>query len=465
MAEAGLETLDWIADQQIAAPGPFPPDRLGELRQASTPTCRSTSSRSRPRPRSRPRAPPSPRRGEPRWFDARQGGVALVLRRQRPRRRARPILRPAAAATGSTPRGANENCGAESILAFQLAHYSMLALARAAAARIRVESMVGVEGPSCRTARCRSLMSGSTPTRRGSCCGRSTSAGRRRTRPAAARAQAGRRHRRAERRRGQGRVRPRARRLRRAPLADREDVRGALRGGRGDARTSMPASFSRMRKRLIGAYLLPRIHLCRGGADEPVDRAASRPERHARAARALRDEPARGRRRPHQLDRLPRRHRRARRHASACGRRARSRPRSISTTPALHDSDSGVIVHRHREMQPVEHGDLPDHRAAARRARGLAPGALRPRRRRLRMDRHLHRLFGPLDPLRAAAHARLPPLPARADRGPRRAQQGHGAVPREDRRQVRDGRPAGRQEPVPAHAPTGSTAGTPKACC
>jgi hypothetical protein len=32
---------------------------------------------------------------------------------------------------GLTPRGANENCGAESILAFQLAHYSMLALARA----------------------------------------------------------------------------------------------------------------------------------------------------------------------------------------------------------------------------------------------------------------------------------------------------------------------------------------------
>ena len=32
---------------------------------------------------------------------------------------------------GINPRGANENCGAESILAFQLAHYSMLALARA----------------------------------------------------------------------------------------------------------------------------------------------------------------------------------------------------------------------------------------------------------------------------------------------------------------------------------------------
>src|SRR5690606_41322175 len=32
---------------------------------------------------------------------------------------------------GLTPRGANQNCGAESILAFQLAHYSMLALARA----------------------------------------------------------------------------------------------------------------------------------------------------------------------------------------------------------------------------------------------------------------------------------------------------------------------------------------------
>jgi hypothetical protein len=31
---------------------------------------------------------------------------------------------------GVTPRGANTNCGAESILAFQLSHYSMLALYR-----------------------------------------------------------------------------------------------------------------------------------------------------------------------------------------------------------------------------------------------------------------------------------------------------------------------------------------------
>ena len=33
---------------------------------------------------------------------------------------------------GVTPRGVNENCGAESILAFQLAHHSMLALWKAA---------------------------------------------------------------------------------------------------------------------------------------------------------------------------------------------------------------------------------------------------------------------------------------------------------------------------------------------
>jgi hypothetical protein len=32
---------------------------------------------------------------------------------------------------GLNPRGANQNCGAESILAFQLSHYSMLALTQA----------------------------------------------------------------------------------------------------------------------------------------------------------------------------------------------------------------------------------------------------------------------------------------------------------------------------------------------
>src|SRR5690606_20319711 len=73
-----------------------------------------------------------------------------------------------------------------------------------------------------------------------------------------------------------------------------------------------------------------------------------------------------------------------------------------------------------------------------------------PRRRRLRMDRHLHRIFGPFDPFRAAAHGRFPPVPARADRRPRRAQQGHGAVSGEDRRQVHDGRAPGREELVPA---------------
>ena len=41
---------------------------------------------------------------------------------------------------GVTPRGRNENCGAESILAFQLAHYSMLALARAAGIDSRGDS-------------------------------------------------------------------------------------------------------------------------------------------------------------------------------------------------------------------------------------------------------------------------------------------------------------------------------------
>lgn len=36
---------------------------------------------------------------------------------------------------GVTPRGRNENCGAESILAYHLGHYSMKALLQAAEAR------------------------------------------------------------------------------------------------------------------------------------------------------------------------------------------------------------------------------------------------------------------------------------------------------------------------------------------
>jgi glycosyltransferase involved in cell wall biosynthesis len=129
LAEAGLETLDWIAGQQISAQGHFRPigsetfgrehawlpfDQQPLEAQAAVEAARAAYAATQ----------------DTRWFHHAQAawnwffgandrGVVLgdlVTGRSR---------------DGINPRGANENCGAESILAFQLAHYSMLALARA----------------------------------------------------------------------------------------------------------------------------------------------------------------------------------------------------------------------------------------------------------------------------------------------------------------------------------------------
>jgi len=129
MAETGLETLAWIAAQQIAASGHFRPigsDSFGHERaflpfdqqpleaQAAIEASRTAFAATQ----------------DPRWLDharaawdwffgANDRGVVLA------------DLATGRCRDGINPRGANENCGAESILAFQLAHYSMLALARA----------------------------------------------------------------------------------------------------------------------------------------------------------------------------------------------------------------------------------------------------------------------------------------------------------------------------------------------
>jgi glycosyltransferase involved in cell wall biosynthesis len=129
MAEAGLETLDWIAGQQISARGHFRPigsetfgkshawlpfDQQPLEAQAAIEAARAAFAATQ----------------DPRWFDhakaawdwffgANDRGVLLA------------DLATGRSRDGINPRGANENCGAESILAFQLAHYSMLALARA----------------------------------------------------------------------------------------------------------------------------------------------------------------------------------------------------------------------------------------------------------------------------------------------------------------------------------------------
>lgn len=125
---AGVETLEWIAARQIAANGYFRPigcetfgmdhghlpfDQQPLEVQAAIDAARAAFAAT----------------GEERWFEhalaawnwffgANDRGVVLA------------DLVSGRCRDGLTPRGANLNCGAESILAFQLAHYAMRALAR-----------------------------------------------------------------------------------------------------------------------------------------------------------------------------------------------------------------------------------------------------------------------------------------------------------------------------------------------
>jgi hypothetical protein len=127
--DAGLETLEWIVAQQTASNGQFRPigcnsfgkshnhypfDQQPLEAQAAIEAALTAWNAT----------------ADPRWFvhakaawdwffGANDRGVVLA------------DLATGRCRDGITPRGANENCGAESILAFQLAHYSMLALARA----------------------------------------------------------------------------------------------------------------------------------------------------------------------------------------------------------------------------------------------------------------------------------------------------------------------------------------------
>src|SRR5690606_49146 len=127
---AGLETLEWIAEHQIAAGGhfrpigcesfhhthadPLPFDQQPLEAQAAIEAARAAFAATQ----------------DARWFahakaawgwffGANDRGATLA------------DVATGRCRDGITPRGANINCGAESILAFQLAHYSVLALARA----------------------------------------------------------------------------------------------------------------------------------------------------------------------------------------------------------------------------------------------------------------------------------------------------------------------------------------------
>lgn len=124
--EAGLETLDWIAARQTATLGHFRPigsetfgrehaflpfDQQPLEAQAAVEAAHSAWQVT----------------GDLRWvahaamayrwfFGANDRGTVLA------------DIASGRSRDGVTPRGANENCGAESILAFQLAHYAMLAM-------------------------------------------------------------------------------------------------------------------------------------------------------------------------------------------------------------------------------------------------------------------------------------------------------------------------------------------------
>jgi glycosyltransferase involved in cell wall biosynthesis len=126
---AGLDTLSWIAGQQMSSDGQFRPigsETFGHTHthlpfdqqpleaqaaiEAAAAAWRAT------------RDPKWPQHAQAAWrwfFGANDRGVILG------------DLASGRCRDGINPRGANENCGAESILAFQLSHYSLIALLRA----------------------------------------------------------------------------------------------------------------------------------------------------------------------------------------------------------------------------------------------------------------------------------------------------------------------------------------------
>ncbi len=126
--EAGLDSLSWIASQQIAAGGHFravgsetfghrhtnlPFDQQPLEAQAAIEAAAAAWRAERD--------PKWQQHGLAAWrwfFGANDRGVALA------------DLATGRCRDGINPRGANENCGAESILAFQLSHYSLIGLLR-----------------------------------------------------------------------------------------------------------------------------------------------------------------------------------------------------------------------------------------------------------------------------------------------------------------------------------------------
>jgi len=130
---AGIETLEWIADRQISADGNFRPvgsetfgrshtqmpfDQQPLEAQAATEAAEAAHAAT----------------GHPRWIDHALAAYGWYFG-QNDRQAVLADLTSGRCRDGVTPRGLNENCGAESILAFQLAHYSLTRLRRAGSPR------------------------------------------------------------------------------------------------------------------------------------------------------------------------------------------------------------------------------------------------------------------------------------------------------------------------------------------
>jgi hypothetical protein len=127
-SEAGLESLSWIASQQIAAEGHFRPvgsetfgHRHASLPFDQQPLEAQAAIEAAASAWLADRDPKWRQHALAAWswfFGANDRGVVLA------------DLATGRCRDGINPRGVNENCGAESILAFQLSHYSLIGLLR-----------------------------------------------------------------------------------------------------------------------------------------------------------------------------------------------------------------------------------------------------------------------------------------------------------------------------------------------
>ena len=162
------------------------------------------------------------------------------------------------------------------------------------------------------------------------------------------------------------------------------------------------------------------------------------------------DVAARGGRGPYLLGRLSRGHHHRKRRAEARAASRRSRPRPMRSTSTRRLPEGPITVYRHRDSTLSGTVIFP---ITGAQSNGLED---------LRLVQFTHddgsiewigtytAYIGLDHPVGAAADARLPRVRSGADERRCRAQQGHGAVPAQDRRAIHDDRPPGRRESVPA---------------